>query len=45
MEETKKLSFLDKLVLYGIWPIISVATITIYIKILWSVIKFVWGLF
>lgn len=29
----------------GIKPIISVAVITIYIKILWEVAKFVWNLF
>jgi hypothetical protein len=29
----------------GIKPIISVAGITIYIKILWEVAKFVWNLF
>lgn len=29
----------------GIKPIIAVAAVTIYIKILWEVAKFVWHLF
>lgn len=44
MENSNQNSFWDSIADFVIKPILSVAVITIYIKILWEVAKFVWHL-
>ena len=44
METNNQNEFGNSLVNFVIKPILSVAVVTIYIKILWEVAKFVWNL-
>ena len=44
MESSNQNEFWNSIVDFVIKPVISVAVITIYIKILWEVAKFIWNL-
>lgn len=44
MESSNQNEFWNSIVDFVIKPVVSVAVITIYIKILWEVAKFVWNL-